>query len=249
MIFGLIIWMITVSYTHLNMAVMFAMLEPGDKIMGMNLDHGGHLTHGSPVNMSGKYFDVAHYGVNADGVIDYDEVLRIAKEHKPKLIVAGASAYARTIDFKRFREIADEVGACLLYTSISNPDLIRCLNDVKYSFNSYTMNQTALACGVEAVEDKAYFEEGVRKIVETREWAKEELRKLGFVFPDAKANFIFARHPEVDANELFQALKENNIFVRHWNAPRIDQYLRITIGTREEMETLFDFLRTYIKEK
>ena len=133
--------------------------------------------------------------------------------------------------------------------AMGNEKLIRYINDVKYSFNSYTMNQTALACGVEAVEDKAYFEEGVRKIVETREWAKEELRKLGFVFPDAKANFIFARHPEVDANELFQALKENNIFVRHWNAPRIDQYLRITIGTREEMATLFDFLRTYIKEK
>lgn len=102
------------SGAQANMAVMFAMLEPGDKIMGMNLDHGGHLTHGSPVNMSGKYFDVAHYGVNADSVIDYDEVLRIAKEHKPKLIVAGASAYARTIDFKRFREIADEVGAYLM---------------------------------------------------------------------------------------------------------------------------------------
>lgn len=102
------------SGAQANMAVMFAMLEPGDKIMGMNLDHGGHLTHGSPVNMSGKYFDVAHYGVNEDGVIDYDEVLRIAKEHKPKLIVAGASAYARTIDFKRFREIADEVGAYLM---------------------------------------------------------------------------------------------------------------------------------------
>ena len=102
------------SGAQANMAVMFAMLEPGDKIMGMNLDHGGHLTHGSPVNMSGKYFDVAHYGVNADGVIDYDEVLRIAKEHKPKLIVAGASAYARTIDFKRFREIADECGAVLM---------------------------------------------------------------------------------------------------------------------------------------
>ena len=102
------------SGAQANMAVMFAMLEPGDKIMGMNLDHGGHLTHGSPVNMSGKYFDVAHYGVNSDGVIDYDEVLRIAKEHKPKLIVAGASAYARTIDFKRFREIADEVGAYLM---------------------------------------------------------------------------------------------------------------------------------------
>ena len=102
------------SGAQANMAVMFAMLEPGDKIMGMNLDHGGHLTHGSPVNMSGKYFDVAHYGVNEDGVIDYDEVLRIAKEHQPKLIVAGASAYARTIDFKRFREIADEVGAYLM---------------------------------------------------------------------------------------------------------------------------------------
>ena len=102
------------SGAQANMAVMFAMLEPGDKIMGMNLDHGGHLTHGSPVNMSGKYFDVAHYGVNEDGVIDYDEVLRIAKEHQPKLIVAGASAYARTIDFKRFREIADEVGAVLM---------------------------------------------------------------------------------------------------------------------------------------
>ena len=102
------------SGAQANMAVFFAMLEPGDKIMGMNLDHGGHLTHGSPVNMSGKYFDVAHYGVNEDGVIDYDEVLRIAKEHQPKLIVAGASAYARTIDFKRFREIADEVGAYLM---------------------------------------------------------------------------------------------------------------------------------------
>ena len=102
------------SGAQANMAVMFAMLEPGDKIMGMNLDHGGHLTHGSPVNMSGKYFDVAHYGVNEDGVIDYDEVLRIAKEHQPKLIVAGASAYARTIDFKRFSEIADEVGAYLM---------------------------------------------------------------------------------------------------------------------------------------
>ena len=102
------------SGAQANMAVMFAMLEPGDKIMGMNLDHGGHLTHGSPVNMSGKYFDVAHYGVNEDGVIEYDEVLRIAKEHQPKLIVAGASAYARTIDFKRFREIADEVGAYLM---------------------------------------------------------------------------------------------------------------------------------------
>lgn len=102
------------SGAQANMAVMFAMLTPGDTVMGMNLDHGGHLTHGSPVNMSGKYFHIVPYGVNDDGVIDYDNVLAIAKECKPKLIIAGASAYARTIDFKRFREIADEVGAYLM---------------------------------------------------------------------------------------------------------------------------------------
>lgn len=102
------------SGAQANMAVFFAVMEPGDTFMGMNLNHGGHLTHGSPVNMSGKYFNVVPYGVNDDGFIDYDEVERIAKECKPKLIVAGASAYARAIDFKRFREIADEVGAVLM---------------------------------------------------------------------------------------------------------------------------------------
>ena len=102
------------SGAQANMAAFFAIMEPGDTFMGMNLAHGGHLTHGSPVNMSGKYFNVVPYGVNDEGFIDYDEVLRIAKECKPKLIVAGASAYARAIDFKRFREIADEVGAYLM---------------------------------------------------------------------------------------------------------------------------------------
>ena len=102
------------SGAQANMAVQFAMLTPGDKVMGMNLDHGGHLTHGSPVNMSGKYFEITPYGVNEEGVIDYEEVRRIAKECGPKLIIAGASAYARIIDFKKFREIADEVGAYLM---------------------------------------------------------------------------------------------------------------------------------------
>ncbi len=102
------------SGAQANMAVFFSIMEPGDTFMGMNLAHGGHLTHGSPVNMSGKYFNVVPYGVNDDGFIDYDQVLAIAKECKPKLIVAGASAYARAIDFKRFREIADEVGAVLM---------------------------------------------------------------------------------------------------------------------------------------
>lgn len=102
------------SGAQANMAVFFAMMEPGDTFMGMNLDHGGHLSHGSPVNMSGKYFNCVHYGVNADGFIDYDEVRRIALECKPKMIVAGASAYARAIDFKKFREICDEAGAYLM---------------------------------------------------------------------------------------------------------------------------------------
>ena len=102
------------SGAQANMAVFFALLQPGDTVLGMNLAHGGHLSHGSPVNFSGSYFNIVPYGVNEEGFIDYDEVLRIAKEAKPKLIIAGASAYARTIDFKRFREIADEVGAYLM---------------------------------------------------------------------------------------------------------------------------------------
>ena len=102
------------SGAQANMAVFVAMLKAGDTVMGMNLDHGGHLTHGSPVNFSGLYFNIVPYGVNDQGFIDYDELERIAKEARPKLIIAGASAYARTIDFKRFREIADEVGAYLM---------------------------------------------------------------------------------------------------------------------------------------
>ena len=102
------------SGAQANMAVFFAVMEPGDTFMGMNLDHGGHLSHGSPVNMSGKYFNCVPYGVNDEGFLDYDKVREIALECKPKMIVAGASAYARTLDFKKFREIADEVGAVLM---------------------------------------------------------------------------------------------------------------------------------------
>lgn len=102
------------SGAQANLAVFFAMLEPGDKVLGMNLDHGGHLTHGSPVNISGKYFQIVSYGVNDQGVIDYDEVRKIALRERPRLIIAGASAYARIIDFKKFREIADEAGAYLM---------------------------------------------------------------------------------------------------------------------------------------
>ena len=102
------------SGAQANMAVFFAMLEPGDTFMGMNLDHGGHLSHGSPVNMSGKYFNCVHYGVDENGFLDYDEMERLALECKPKMILAGASAYARKIDFKRIREICDKVGAYMM---------------------------------------------------------------------------------------------------------------------------------------
>ena len=102
------------SGAQANMAAFVAMVQPGDTVMGMNLNHGGHLTHGSPVNFSGLYFNIVPYGVNDEGFIDYDEMERIAVENKPKLIIAGASAYGRTIDFKRFREVADKVGAYLM---------------------------------------------------------------------------------------------------------------------------------------
>lgn len=119
-----------------------------------------------------------------------------------------------------------------------NPRLIRYLNDVKYSFNSYTMDQTALVCGAAAMEDKDYFQETVGKVIATREWTKNELARLGFLFGDSKANFIFASHPAVPACQLFEMLREKGIYVRYFAKPRIDNYLRISIGTQQEMETL-----------
>lgn len=129
--------------------------------------------------------------------------------------------------------------------AIGSEELIACLNDVKYSFNSYTMSQAAIAAGTAAVKDEAYFRRTVQAVVETREWTKEKLRELGFVFGDSRANFIFASHPQVPAAELFRALREAHIYVRYFNKPRIDNYLRISIGTREEMETLINFLENY----
>ena len=166
---------------------------------------------------------------------------------------AGKSAielidkYENLIIVQTFSKARSMAGMRIGY-AISNPTLIKYLNDAKYSFNSYTMNQTSLICGVEAVKDKAYFEEHVQKIVDTREWAKEELRALGFEFPDSKSNFIFVTHPKVSAKKLFEALKNANIYVRFLGGARIQEYLRISIGTREEMETLISFLKEYMKE-
>lgn len=165
---------------------------------------------------------------------------------------AGRSAmeligkYDNLIVVQTFSKSRSMAGMRIGY-AVSNPDLIRCLNNVKYSFNSYTINQPALLCGAAAVKDEEYFRDKIRIIIETREWAKEELKRLGFEFPDAKANFIFARHPRYSAKGLFEALRDQGIYVRYWDAERIRDYLRITIGTRKEMEVLFDFLRTYIQ--
>ena len=124
-----------------------------------------------------------------------------------------------------------------------NEKLIRFLNDVKYSFNSYTMDRTAIAAGVAAVEDKAYFDETCNKIIETREWTKKELKALGFSFQDSMSNFIFATHKTCPAKELFEALRGQHIYVRYFQKDRIDNFLRITVGTKEEMQKFIDFLK------
>ena len=130
--------------------------------------------------------------------------------------------------------------------AFGNPELIRCLNDVKYSFNSYTMDRITQKLGTAMLMDPEYFEHTVQSIIETREWTKQELQKLGFTFGDSKANFIFAKHESVYAEEIFKALKEAKIYVRYFKKPRIDNYLRISIGTRKEMETLVLFLQEYL---
>lgn len=127
--------------------------------------------------------------------------------------------------------------------------LIGCLNDVKFAFNSYTMGAVAIAAGVASVEDEAYFAETTARVVATRERTKKELTRLGFVFPDAQTNFIFATHRSVPAQEIFDALRENRMYVRHWNKPRIADHLRISIGTDEEMDKVLGFLETYLNDR
>ena len=132
--------------------------------------------------------------------------------------------------------------------AIGHPDLIKALNDVKYSYNSYTMNMPSLILGTETVKDDVYFKETVQKIIDTREWSKTRLTELGFTFPDSMSNFIFASHNRVPAKALFEALKKQQIYVRYFDQPRLSNYLRISIGTREEMEALFAFLEKYLAQ-
>lgn len=133
--------------------------------------------------------------------------------------------------------------------AIGNKELIKAMNDVKYSYNSYTMNEPSIVLGTAVLEDEEYFQETRNKIIDTREWFQIEMRKIGFSFADSKANFIFATHESVPAKEIFEAAKKAKIYVRYFDQPRINNYLRITIGTREEMETLLDFLKEFTATK
>ncbi|MDY5498123.1 MAG: histidinol-phosphate transaminase [Anaerobutyricum sp.] len=133
--------------------------------------------------------------------------------------------------------------------AMGSPELIRALNDVKYSFNSYTMNRPSILLGTASIQDEDYFRKTVAQIVDTREWFKGQMKKLGFEFPDSQANFLFVSHPEVPAREIFEKAREEGIFVRYFDKPRINNYLRITIGTREEMEKLLQFLYAFLKNR
>ena len=176
---------------------------------------------------------------NRDSIVIVDEAY---VDFAGKSAIELVGKYDNLIVTQTFSKARSMAGMRIGY-AISNPDLIRCLNDVKYSFNSYTMSQAAIVCGAAAVEDKAYFEQTVNRIIRTREQAKEELEKLGFELTDSHANFLFVKHPEYDGEQLFKELKDEEIYVRHWNDERIRDYLRITVGTDEEMERLFISLK------
>ena len=133
--------------------------------------------------------------------------------------------------------------------AMGNEKLIGYLNDAKFSFNSYTMNQPSLRAGVASVEDDTYFREKLEQVIATREWTKEQLTRLGFSFADSMSNFIFAAHESIPAEELFEALKKEGIYVRYFKKPRIDNYLRISIGTQDAMEKLIAFLEQYRKDR
>lgn len=164
---------------------------------------------------------------------------------------AGESALSLLDDYENllivqtFSKSRSMAGMRIGY-AIGHPDLIKAMNDVKYSFNSYTMSQTALALGVEAVRDDVYFKACTAKIRATREKAKQAFTALGFTYPEPGGNFIFVTHPDYPAKELFAALREKDIYVRYFDKPRINNYLRVTIGTDEQMEALFAFLKEYM---
>ena len=188
------------------------------------------------------------------GVLQNIDFLRDVIEHNRDVVVIIDEAYA---DFSESSalELTKEYDNVLIVQTYSksralagmrigyamgNPELIKAMNDVRYSYNSYPMTRLSVALGVAALEDETYFQDTVAKVIETREWTKEQLKRLGFSFRDSRTNFIFAAHESVPAVQIFDAVREKHIFVRHFSQKRIDNYLRISIGTREEMERFIE---------
>lgn len=157
------------------------------------------------------------------------------------------SSYQNLLIVQTFSKSRSMAGMRIGY-AMGNPKLIKALQDVKYSFNSYTMNQPSIVMGKASIEDEAYFQQTIKEIIATREWMKEEMKKLDFTFPDSSANFLFASHKKISAREIFEAARKEHIYVRYFDKPRIDNYLRITIGTRTEMELFLKFLKTFIRK-
>ena len=153
--------------------------------------------------------------------------------------------YKNLIVVRTFSKSRSLAGLRIGY-AMGNPKLIKALNDVKYSYNSYTMNYPSIVLGVESIRDDEYFKETVSKIIETREWFEKELTRLGFTYPKSYSNFVFVSHKSVPAKEIFEAAKKKHIYVRYFDKPRIDQYLRITIGTDEEMKAVVSFLEEFL---
>lgn len=191
------------------------------------------------------------------GIMQNEEFLRDVIEHNRDVVViideayvdfSGKSALSLTKEYdnvlivQTFSKSRSMAGMRIGY-AMGNPELIKAMNDVRFSYNSYPMTRISVALGIAAIEDEDYFRKITGQIVETREWTKERLTELGFTFGDSKTNFIFAKHATVDAEEIFAKLREKHIFVRHFNSERIKNYLRISIGTREEMEKFIDELK------
>lgn len=180
---------------------------------------------------------------NPDSVVMIDEAyVDFGAESALSLV----EKYENLLVIQTFSKSRSMAGMRIGY-AIGSEKLIKYMNDVKFSINSYTMTPLTLLCGAEAVKDEEYFRKTVELIKDTREYSKKRLTELGFTFPDSKSNFIFASHKKVPAADIFNALKENKIFVRYWNKPRISNHLRITIGTREEMDELFAVLEEILK--
>jgi len=182
---------------------------------------------------------------NQDSVVIVDEAY---VDFGGKSVIELVERYENLLVVQTFSKSRAMAGMRIGF-AIGSPKLIAYLNDAKFSFNSYTMNHLTISCGKACVEDDVYFKEITSRIVATRERVKGQLSQLGFLFPDSMTNFIFATHPKVNAEELFLALKEEGIYVRYFKKPRIDGYLRITIGTDAQMDALITFLQNYMKNR